>query len=76
MERVQPADLGAGGIGRAIHDFEIAPERPEEPPPRIGAEVRVVSDAGRDQGVCQLQQKSPRAGTEEEYRLAIEPPRL
>jgi hypothetical protein len=76
MKGVEPSDLGAGGIARAIHDREIAPERPEKPPPGIGAEIGVVGDTRRHRRVCDLQQEGARSRPEQEHGLAIEPPRL
>ena len=76
MERVQPADLGACGGRGPVDDREVAPQRPAQPAPRIGAEVRVVVDAGRDRRMGDLEQERARAGAEQQHRLAVEPPRL
>ena len=44
--------------------------------PRVGAEVGVLVDAGRDERMRDLEQERPRAGAQQEHRLAVERPRL
>ncbi len=76
VERVQAADLAARARCRAIDDAQVAAQRPIQPAPWIGPEVGVLGDAGGDRWVGELQEQRPRAGTEEQHRLAIHPPRL
>ena len=71
---------GAGSrprrVGRPVHDPEVAAERPGQPCPGVGAEVGVLVDALGDQWVRDLEQQRPRAGAEEQRRLAVEAPGL
>ena len=61
VERVQAADLGACRARRAVDDPQVAPQRAVKPPPRIGPEVGVLGDAGRDPRVGELEQQRTRA---------------
>ena len=76
MERVEPADLGPGRGGRAVDDAQVAPQRAVEAAPRVGPEVGVLGDAGRDRRVGDLQEQGARPGAEQQHRLAVEAPGL
>jgi len=76
VEAVEARDLRAGGRRRAVDDPEVRAQRPREPPPWVGAEVGVLADAFRDERMPDLEQQRVRTGTEEEGRLAVEPPGL
>ena len=74
VEPVQPRDLCPGRGRRAVHDPQVRAERPGQAAPRVGAEVGVLGDALGDERVRDLEQERPRAGTEEERRLAVVAP--
>lgn len=74
VERVQAPDLAVRLRRRPEHDPEVRAQGAGEPRPGVGAEVGVVEDGGGDGRVCDLEQERPRAGAEEEKRLAVEAP--
>src|SRR4029450_3040068 len=60
----------------AVDDPQEAAQRPVEPPPRIGAEVGMLGDAGGPRRVGELQEQGTRPSAKQQHRLTVEPPRL
>jgi hypothetical protein len=74
VEPVQAPDLGPCGGSRPVDDAQVAAQRPDEPAPRVCAEVGVLVDALGDQGMRQLEQQRAGSGPEQQRGLAVQPP--